>query len=118
LSSLEKSYSNREKRTNSQFYGQCRGHFLANEPMPSIEYTFQTMNQVVPAIPFEAVNRFAKQLFQVVEKDSNMVIVSFNNEKEGIPYPTREGLLAAINDARLFKYGKKVGSARQGNSCL
>ena len=100
LSSLEKSYSNREKRTNSQFYGQCRGHFLANEPMPSIEYTFQTMNQLVPAIPFEAVNRFAKQLFQVVEKDSNMVIVSFNNEKEGNPYPTREGLLAAISDAR------------------
>ncbi|MBR5036421.1 MAG: insulinase family protein [Prevotella sp.] len=100
LSSLEKSYSNRDKRYNSQFYAQCRGHFLANEPMPPIEFTYQTMNQIVPAIPFDAVNSFAKELFSVVEKDSNMVVVSFNNEKEGNVYPTREGLLASIGNAR------------------
>ena len=100
LSSLERSYNNREKRTNSQFYAQCRGHFLANEPMPSIEYRYETMNQLLPAIPFERVNQFAKQLFQGVERDKNMVVVSFCNEKEGNPYPTREGLLKAISDAR------------------
>lgn len=100
LSSLERAYNNREKRTNSQFYSQCRGHFLANEPMPSIEYRYETMNQLVPMIPFDAVNEAAKELFNNVERDSNMVIVSFCNEKEGNPYPTREGLLQAIADAR------------------
>ncbi|MCR5130928.1 MAG: insulinase family protein [Prevotella sp.] len=100
LSSLEKAYSNREKRTNSQFYAQCRNHFLANEPMPSIEYVYQTMSQLVPMIPFEAVNQAAKELFGVVKNDSNMVIVSFNNEKEGNVYPTREGLLQAVKDSR------------------
>ena len=100
LSSLERSYNNREKRTNSMFYAQCRGHFLANEPMPGIEYTYTMMNQMVPSIPFEYINKTAKELFSVVENDSNMVIISFNNEKEGNPYPTREGLLKAISDAR------------------
>ena len=100
LSSLEKTYSNRDKRYNSQFYVQCRGHFLANEPMPPIEYTFTTMSQVVPMIPFDMVNSYAKELYSKVEKDSNMVVISFNNEKEGNVYPTREGLLKAIADAR------------------
>ena len=100
LSSLERSYNNREKRTNSQFYAQCRGHFLANEPMPGIEYTYTTMNQLVPRLPFELVNKTAQELFSVVENDSNMVIVSFCNEKEGNPYPTRESLLKAVSDAR------------------
>ena len=100
LSSLDKTYENREKRTNTLFYRQCLGHFLSNEPMPSIDYTYETMKQIVPMLPFDAINGTAKQLFSVVENDSNMVIISFNNEKEGNAYPTREGLLKAVTDAR------------------
>ena len=100
LSSLDKQYSNRDKRTNAQLYTPLVGNFLSNEPMPSIEYSYPTMSKVVPMIPFEAVNSFAKELFSAVEKDSNMVILNFNNEKEGNVYPTREGLLQAVRDAR------------------
>ncbi len=101
LSSLEKQYSNRDKRTNSQFYAQCRNHFLSNEPMTGIDYYYQTMNQLVPMIPLDVVNQMMKEL--VPQNDSNMVIVSFNNEKEGNVYPTREGLLQAVKDAREAK---------------
>ena len=100
LSSLDKQYSNRDKRTNAQLYTPLVGNFLTNEPMPSIDYSYPTMSKVVPVIPFDAVNSFAKELFRAVEKDSNMVILSFNNEKEGNVYPTREGLLQAVRDAR------------------
>ena len=61
LSSLEKAYSNKDKRYNEQFYSQYLGHFLSNEPMPSIDYQYQTMKQLVPMIPVEAVNEVMKE---------------------------------------------------------
>ena len=98
LSSLDKQYSNKDKRYNAQFVNQCVQHFLNNEPIPSIDYTYSTMKQLVPMLPLEGVNMLIKEL--VSENDSNLVVVNFNNEKEGNVYPTEAGLLKAIADAR------------------
>ena len=49
-------------------------------------------------IPVEAVNQVMAML--IPANDSNMVILSFNNEKEGNVYPTKENLLKAIADVR------------------
>ncbi len=98
LSGLEKQYSNKDKRTNSQLYRQILGHFLDNEPMPSIDFTYQTMNQIVPMLPLQAVNMLMKEY--IPANDSNMVVINFNNEAEGNVYPTKEQLLTAINEAR------------------
>lgn len=98
LSGLDKQYSNKDKRYNEQFYVQYRGNFLENEPIPSIDFYYQTMKQLVPMIPVEAVNEVMKQL--VPPTDNNMVIISFNNEKEGNAYPTEAGLLGAVKAAR------------------
>ena len=98
LSSLEKSYSNKDKRYNSQFVGQCVGNFLNNNPIPSIDYTYTTMKQMVPAIPIEAINALIKEL--VSNNDKNLVVLNFNNEKEGAVYPTEDGLQKAIAAAR------------------
>ena len=98
LSSLEKSYSNKDKRYNSQFVSQCVGNFLNNNPMPSIDYTYTTMKQLVPAIPIDAINALIKEL--VSNNDKNLVVLNFNNEKEGAVYPTEDGLQKAITAAR------------------
>jgi len=98
LSSLDKQYSNKDKRYNAQFYAEYREHFLANEPIPSIDYYYTTMKQLVPMIPVEAVNEVMKEL--VPANDSNIVIINFNNEKEGNAYPTKDGLLNALKEAR------------------
>ena len=98
ISSLDKQYSNKDKRYNSQFVSQCVQHFLNNEPMPSIEYTYTTMKQVVPMLPLETVNALMKEL--VSTNDTNLVVLNFNNEKEGAVYPTEDGLKKAINLAR------------------
>lgn len=55
--------------------------------MPSIDYYYQTMKQIIPMIPLEAVNEVIKQF--IPANDSNIVILNFNNEKEGNVYPTR-----------------------------
>ena len=98
LSSLDKQYSNKDKRYNSQFVNEYVQHFLANEPIPSIDDYYQLMKQLVPAIPVDAVNEVMKQLMP--KNDSNLVVLNFNQEKDGAVYPTEAGLLGAIRDAR------------------
>ena len=98
LSALDKQYSNKDKRYNSQFVNQYVQHFLNNEPIPSIDDYYQLMKQLVPAIPIDAVNTVMAQLMP--KSDSNLVVLNFNQEKDGATYPTEAGLLGAIRDAR------------------
>lgn len=110
LSSLDKMYSNRDKRYSSQFYAECKGNFLSNEPMPSIDYYYTTMKQLVPNIPLEAINEYIKELLPA--NDSNMVIINFNNEKEGNVYPTKAGLLQAVKEARITQIEAYVDNVK------
>src|SRR3712207_3437971 len=110
LSSLDKMYSNRDKRTNTQFYNECKGHFLSNEPMAPIDFYYNTMKQVVPNIPLEVINEAIKEL--IPANDSNLIIISFNNEKEGNAYPTREGLLGAVKAARAAEIAAYVDNVK------
>ena len=98
LSSLDKTYSNKDKRYNSHFVNQYVEHFLANEPIPSLDDYYQMMKQLVPAIPLQAINEVMKKLMP--QSDSNLVVLNFNQEKDDAVYPTEEGLLGAIRDAR------------------
>ena len=98
LSSLDKLYSNKDKRYSRQFCNEYKQHFLANEPIPSIDVYYQTMKQIAPAIPLEAVNGLMKEL--VLTGDSNVIILNFNTEKEGAVYPTEQSLLKALADGR------------------
>ena len=98
ISNLDKQYSNKDKRYNSQFVSNYVQHFLNNEPIPSIDFMYQTMKQVVPVLPIEGVNMVMKKL--VNPSDTNLVVVNFNNEKEGAVYPTENGMKQAIAQAR------------------
>ena len=110
LSNLDKQYSNKDKRFNRQFVNQYVQHFLANEPIPSIDYTFETMKQVVPVIPIEAINGLIKEL--ISQKDSNLVVLSMNNEKEGATYLTEDGVKKAIAAARNAKIEAYVDNVK------
>ncbi len=98
ISSLDKQYSNKDKRYNSQFVNQYVRNFLSNEPIPSIDFTYETMKQYAPMLPLEGINMLIKELVSL--KDSNLVVLNFNNEKEGAVYPTEGGLKNAISAAR------------------
>lgn len=109
LSNLDKQYSNRDKITNGQYYSQILANFLENEPLPSIDYRYEMMKQIVPMIPVDAVNELMKEL--VTESDTNLVVLNFNNEKAGNYYPTRASLLAAVkaaHDAAVTAYVDNV----------
>lgn len=98
MSALEKAYSNKDKRYSRSFCQEYVDHYLSNEPIPSIDDYYGLMKQIIPNIPLEVVNQTMAML--VTPTDSNMVILSMNNEKEGAVYPTKESLLKAIAGVR------------------
>ena len=59
---MDKTYSNKEKRYNSQFCKQYVNHYLDNEPIPSLDMFYETMKQMVPMLPVEVINQLMKEM--------------------------------------------------------
>ena len=110
LSQLDKQYSNKDKRYNSQFVRQYVNNYLDNEPLPSLDMFYETMKQLVPMLPVEVINELMKEM--VSRNDSNMVVLNMNQEKEGAVYPTEESLKKAISEARAEKLEAYVDNVK------
>jgi zinc protease len=78
LSQLDKQYSNKEKRYNSQFVKEYVNHYLDKDPIPSIDFYYENMKQIVPMLPLEFVNQAMQGL--MADKDSNLVVLNMNQE--------------------------------------
>ena len=103
LSKLEKLYNEREKQHNAFFVIQYVQHFIKNEPIPSVEDRYNTMNQIVPHIPVAAINQTMQQLIS----EKNRVVVLMGIEKEKDTYPTEEKIeeiIQTIDNEQLTAY--------------
>ena len=111
LSRLEKQYTNRNKIKNAQFGDSYRDHFLENEPIPSIEDKYQVMkDMIVPNIPLDIVNMYAKEL--ISDQDKNLVAFIMEQEKDGKTYPTEEQMAETINGVRAENIEAFVDNAK------
>lgn len=111
LSGLEKRYTNRDKRKNDEFGNAYRDHYLTNEPIPPLDVLYQTMQQIAPNIPVQAINQMLPELISVT--DSNLVVMIMAQEKEGKVYPTEQDMAAAIAAARAEKLEAYVDNVKQ-----
>jgi len=111
LSQLEKQYNERNKIPNGQLARQYYRNYLDNDPMPSIEQAYQIMNQIVPMVPVEVINQMLPEL--ISNNDKNLVIVNFNQEKDGAVYPTATSLRAAIDAAHNAEIEAYVDNVKQ-----
>jgi zinc protease len=68
------------------------------------------MKQIVPMLPIDAVNGLMKEL--VSESDSNLVVLSMNQEKDGAVYPTEASLKQAVAEARAQKLEAYVDNVK------
>ena len=110
LSGLEKRYTNRDKRKNDEFGNAYRDHYLDNEPIPPLDVLYQTMQQVAPNIPIQAINQMVPELISVT--DSNLVVMEWAQEAEGKTYPTEQAMAAAIAAARADKIEAYVDNVK------
>ena len=110
LSTLEKQYTNRDKRKNAEYGNEYRDNYLTNEPIPSLEVLYQTMNMIVPNIPVQAINQTLPEL--ISNSDTNLVVMEWAQEKEGKVYPTEQDMAAAVAAARAEKIEAYVDNVK------
>ncbi len=110
LSSLEKQFTNRAKITNSQYGDEYRDHFLTNEPIPSIEELYQTMQMLAPNIPVEVINQVLPEM--ITDSDKNLVVMEWAREADGLTYPTEDDMRAAVAKARAEEIAAYVDNVK------
>ena len=92
LASIEKAYNDRDKTNSVNFVGEYQSNFLEKEPVPGIEWTYQTMKQLMPLIDLKDVNSLIKDYV----KEDNRVIILTGPEKEGLKKVTEQQVLDAL----------------------
>ena len=95
LSQLEDTYSKKDKVYTNNYVEECVRHFLDGDAMPGIETEYQVMKMVVPQFPLELVNGMMKD--NCAENDSNLVLVMFAPDKEGIVLPEKQELIDVLH---------------------
>ncbi len=96
MKQIENQYDERDKQETSRYFYPILNHFLNNEPLLGIENEYMLLGQIMPMLPVEAINQYAKELI----REDNIVITLTAPEKEGEVLPTKEELLALFNKAK------------------
>lgn len=92
LASIEKAYNDRDKTNSENFVGEFQANFLEKEPVPGIEWAYQTLKQIMPLITVQDVNSLIKDYV----KEDNRVIILTGPEKAGLKKVTEQEVLAAM----------------------
>ena len=100
LSRYEKMYNEREKTYSDNRAQEIIRHFIDNEPTPGIEAEYQMMQQMLPMIPVQIFNDFAKQ---ILTKENQVLLVS-QPQVEGKTLPAKEEMLSILNNAMNAEY--------------
>ena len=124
LQQLESAFNEREKSKHSSYVREYVRHFLDAEPIPGIEFEYNTMNQVAPNLPVAAINQTFQQML-AQEENAAVFIAAVDDEKASCP--TRERVLELLKQVRsmeLKPYEDKVSNeplmseAPQGGSIV
>ena len=90
---VERSYANRNDRTNSQFVSTYLSNYRKNSPMPDAETEWKLDSMIIKMLNVDVINAYAREVIQ----PGNQVIVVTAPEKEGVVNPTEEEVLAIRN---------------------
>ena len=92
LSQAEKAYNNAATRRNEQFALSYVSNFLDNDPIPSAEEEYQTIQMIANSVPLEQINMTFAQLIT----DNNRVLIALMGDTPDNVYPTEQQFAAAI----------------------
>ncbi|MGL2987294.1 M16 family metallopeptidase [Flavobacterium sp. RSSA_27] len=106
LAQIEKSYNDKDKTNSERFVSEMQSNFLEKEPMPGIEWTFETMKKLMPTITLKDVNDLIKNYI----KEDNRVVVLTGPQKDNLKKVTEQEVLDAlkVNEADLKPYEDKA----------
>lgn len=106
LAQFESQYKDRDKNESENYVWEYQGNFLENEPIPSIEWTYNTIQKMLPQISLESTNKLISKYL----KDDNRVVVLTGPDKEDIKQPTEAEVLGAlqVNKADIKPYADEA----------
>ena len=94
LKSMETAYNDRDNRENGRLVREYVRHFLSDEPIPGIEWEYETLQQMLPQITVDLVNPLAQQY---IHADGRNLIVSMTApDSKAAALPTDEQVLAMM----------------------
>lgn len=94
IARLEKSYKDRDKLESARIVGQYVSNYLNKQPIPGIEWQFETTKDLLKGITIKEVS----ELITYFIHDDNRVITLTGPEKEGLTQATEAQVLALIKE--------------------
>lgn len=91
--SYEQAYRERDKVRSSSLAAEYGRNFLEGEPIPGIEAELDLVERFLPTVELEEVNRLARDWIT----DENRVIMVTGPEREEVPLPGEEEIMAVFD---------------------
>ncbi|HXF61890.1 MAG TPA: insulinase family protein, partial [Caldilineaceae bacterium] len=95
LNFYQQAYNERENTPSADYADEYLRHFLVGEAIPSIEYLYQAVEALLPAIDLAEVNQHVEEL---AATDNRYIYVT-GPEKADAPLPAEEELAATVENA-------------------
>lgn len=96
LKSMENSYNDRDNQKNRNLVREYIRHYLDAEPIPGIEWEFQTMQQILPMINADRLNQVVKNYVT----DENLIVSFMAPDKPTVLIPSNEVILKTIAEVK------------------
>ena len=96
LSSIEKSYLEREKTESTTYAAEYIRNFLVNEPLPGIVNEYSYFQEFVPKVPLDEINKIARARIPLAT-EPKLIVYTGVQEKNTTPAPAK--ILQSIKTA-------------------
>ena len=96
LKNLEKSFNERDNQKNNTLVREYVRNFLTQEPIPGIEWEYNTVKMMLPNLKVDMINQMAKSYVT----DTNLIVSIMAPDKEAVKIPTNGQILAAIESSK------------------
>ena len=93
MRNYEQAYKEREKTDSSSYVGEYVRNFLEKESIPGIDNEYRYVQEFLPAITLDELNRYARA---TIPADSGKLVVYMGTGKPDAPAPSAQALLANV----------------------
>lgn len=95
LANLERSYKDRDKMESDRIVSEYVNNFLEDEPIPGIEWEYESAKKYLPQIKLEEINGLIDDFLH----KENRVVILTGPEKESIKNISEEDVMNVLNEA-------------------
>lgn len=93
---IEKDYNERGNQKSHNLVEEYVRNFLNQEPIPGIEWEYNTLKMVLPQLKVNMINQIAKSYVT----DTNMIVSIMASDKEAVKIPSDSQIMTAIEQAK------------------